>query len=510
MKYFYYLPHLFIILLSCNTVYAAVTDEEFETLSRQVKSMEKTISRLEKYLDKVESIEPEVARPSSETKPAQIQDISSDDKKDIAKAEERFEKKFSTLEDMVYELKDRASLMDVTDEIRRVQEYVCRKGHVFPAQSENKKCPSCGLKQKKRSRFKLFKFARRESISERISAAVEEELERRVIIGASGTGIFQQLVNSDRQGRSVDSSGKKSFVEGSTDLLFIAKPLLYTTFFLDLESIGGNGPDEIVGSSSGLNDDSGSLQDSDGVDRVSVREVWLQSFLLQERLRVVGGKIDLTNYFDSNTVANDETTQFITSAFVNNPAMEQPGNGPGMLAFFDTRSGYTFGFGMQSIDNSGTNITDGIYGIAEIGYRSHLFFQQEGNYRLWGKTKGGTEDNNGFGVSIDQNLSTRLTAFGRYGANESEDNDASIESAWSAGLRLRSLFFSRVNDEVAIAFGMLDIVDGDEESAAEVYYKFQVNDRFAVTPSFQAVFDPAGKGSNDTAAVIGIRTQVEF
>ncbi|MBS1259434.1 MAG: hypothetical protein MAG551_02504 [Candidatus Scalindua arabica] len=424
MKYFYYLPHLFIILLSCNTVYAAVTDEEFETLSRQVKSMEKTISRLEKYLDKVESIEPEVARPSSETKPAQIQDISSDDKKDIAKAEERFEKKFSTLEDMVYELKDRASLMDVTDEIRRVQEYVCRKGHVFPAQSENKKCPSCGLKQKKRSRFKLFKFARRESISERISAAVEEELERRVIIGASGTGIFQQLVNSDRQGRSVDSSGKKSFVEGSTDLLFIAKPLLYTTFFLDLESIGGNGP--------------------------------------------------------------------------------------GMLAFFDTRSGYTFGFGMQSIDNSGTNITDGIYGIAEIGYRSHLFFQQEGNYRLWGKTKGGTEDNNGFGVSIDQNLSTRLTAFGRYGANESEDNDASIESAWSAGLRLRSLFFSRVNDEVAIAFGMLDIVDGDEESAAEVYYKFQVNDRFAVTPSFQAVFDPAGKGSNDTAAVIGIRTQVEF
>lgn len=120
------------------------------------------------------------------------------------------------------------------------------------------------------------------------------------------------------------------------------------------------------------------------------------------------------------------------------------------------------------------------------------------------------ENNNGFGVSIDQNLSTRLTAFARYGANESEVDDASIASAWSTGLRLRSPFFSRVNDEVAFAFGMLDIVDGDKESAAEVYYKFQVNDRFAVTPSFQAIFDPAGMGSNDTAAVIGIRTQVEF
>jgi rubrerythrin len=510
MKYFYYLPHLFIILLSCNPVFAAVSDEEFEALSRQVKSMKNTINRLEKYLDKVESVEPEVARSSAGTKQKHSQYDSIDDQKGLAKSEEGLANKISTLEDMVYDLKDRASLMDITDEIRRIQEYVCRKGHVFTAQGEDKKCPSCGLKQKKRSRFKLFKFARRESISDRISAAVEDEMESRVIVGASGTGIFQQLINSDRQGKSVANSGKKSFAEGSTDLLFIARPLLYTTFFLDLESIGGNGPDEIVGSISGLNDDSGSLQDTDGVDRVSVREAWLQTFLLLERLRIVGGKVDLTNYFDSNTVANDETTQFITSAFVNSPAMEQPGNGPGLLAFFDTRRAFTIGFGLQSIDNSGTNVTDGIYAIAEIGYRSHFFFNQEGNYRLWGKTKGGTEDNNGFGVSIDQNLSTRLTAFGRYGANESEEDDASIASAWSAGLRFRSPFFSRVNDEVAMAFGMLDIVDGDKESALEVYYKFQVNNRFAVTPNVQAVFDPAGMGSNATAGVIGIRTQVEF
>jgi hypothetical protein len=45
MKYFYCLPHLFIILLSCNTVFAAVSDEEFEALNRQVKSMKNTINR---------------------------------------------------------------------------------------------------------------------------------------------------------------------------------------------------------------------------------------------------------------------------------------------------------------------------------------------------------------------------------------------------------------------------------------------------------------------------------
>jgi carbohydrate-selective porin OprB len=57
---------------------------------------------------------------------------------------------------------------------------------------------------------------------------------------------------------------------------------------------------------------------------------------------------------------------------------------------------------------------------------------------------------------------------------------------------------------------MLDAVDANEESAAELYYKFQINDQFAITPNFQAVFDPAGRGSNDTASVVGIRTQLEF
>ncbi|MFQ5714700.1 MAG: carbohydrate porin [Candidatus Scalinduaceae bacterium] len=502
MKFVYYPLYLIFIILSCSTVFAVVTDEEFEVLNKRVKSMEKTIRRLEKYLDKVDSIESEATRPSSETKPTQMQEVSSHDQKAVAGFEGRVDKKIRRLEDVVYELKDRAALMDMTEEIRRVQEYVCQNGHVFSTMSEDKRCPICGLKQKARSRFKLHKFARRESISERIAASIEEEFEKRVTIGASSTGILQQIISSDKK--------EKSFAESSFDLLFIAKPLLYTTFFMDLEAIGGNGPDELIGSFSGLNDDSGSLQDDDGVDRVSVREVWLQSFLLDERLRLVGGKIDLTNYFDSNTVANDETTQFITSAFVNNPTLEVPVNGPGLLAFFDTRRGFTIGLGLQSLDNSGTNITDDIYGIAEIGYRSHFFFKQEGNYRLWGRTKGGMEDNNGFGVSIDQNLSTRLTAFARYGANESEVNDATIASAWSAGLRFRSPFFSRVNDEIAFAFGMLDIVGGDEESAAELYYKFQVNDHFAITPSFQVVFDPAGKGSNDTASVIGIRTQLEF
>ena len=113
---------------------------------------------------------------------------------------------------------------------------------------------------------------------------------------------------------------------------------------MDLEAIGGDGADKTIGSLSGLNDDAGSLQDGDGVDRVSVREAWLQSELFKQHVRLVAGKIDLTNYFDINNVANDETTQFITSVFVNNPVLETPENGPGIASFMTHEEAYSSGW----------------------------------------------------------------------------------------------------------------------------------------------------------------------
>ena len=516
MKYLRYECFIFAVLFTCEMSNAQVTEEMYKNLENRLKMVEKTISGIDKYYVKVDNMESDFANLNSKIENEMAPKSSLQQK--TASYDNNMDKRFKELEFTVNELKDRATLMDITEEIRRVQEYVCPKGHVYSTRSPDKKCPIDGLKQKSRNRYKLYKFARRESISERIGATLEEELAKRVVVAVSGTGIMQQIVSSDTK--------ERGFAQGSFDLLFISNPLLYTTFFVDLEAIGGNGPDEIIGSFSGLNDDSGSFQDDDGLDRLSVREVWLQSFLLDERLRLVAGKIDLTNYFDSNTVANDETTQFITSAFVNNPTMEVPENAPGIIAFFDTRRGFSFGLGLQSADDSGFNITDDIYAIAEIGYRSHFFFGQEGNYRIWGRINGGRDDNRGFGISIDQNLSTRLTFFARYGANEENgpssspeadtdavdilEGDADIASAWSTGLRFRSPFFSRVNDEVAFAFGSLDIVGGDDESAAEIYYKYQVNEHFAVTPNFQAIFDPAGIGDVDTVAVAGVRTQIEF
>lgn len=486
----------FLVVVTCEriSVSADLSQEHFEQVNDRLNRLEKKVEDIDECYVRVQDVQ----KDAEMIKRSMRESATVKDGEPVTS--KRLEHRLEKLEEAVQDLTGRAALMDTAEEIRKVTEYVCPNGHGFETMSEDGKCRVCGLNLKERAHFKKFKFARRESISERISTALEEEFKKRILVGASGTGIFQQILN--------DGDGRHSSAEGSLDMLFIGKPLTYMTFFVDLEAIGGNGPDEFVGSLSGLNDDSGSFQDNDGVDRVSVREAWLQTELLKQHVRLVIGKIDLTNYFDSNDVANDETTQFITSAFVNNRTLEVPENGPGVVSFYDTRKGLFFGLGLQSADNSGSDIANGLYGIGEIGMRSRYLFGLEGTYRLWAKINGGRNDNMGLGINVDQHLSAKLVAFARYGINETDGADA--KSAWSTGLELRHPFLSRVNDSTAFAFGHTESVDGNNEQVTEVYYKFAFNDHFAITPLFQAVFDPVGLEDSDVVTLAGIRTQIEF
>ena len=80
---------------------------------------------------------------------------------------------------------------------------------------------------------------------------------------------------------------------------------------------------------SSLNGDAGSTQSDDGFDRIVVNEAWTEFLFLDDIFTVTAGKIDLTNYFDNNAVANDENSQFITGALINNTAFVVPSNSPG-------------------------------------------------------------------------------------------------------------------------------------------------------------------------------------
>ena len=330
-------------------------------------------------------------------------------------------------------------------------------------------------------------------------------------MGASGTGVLQQIVDSK-------NSRDTSFGEGSLDLIFASHPISHTTFFASLKGAGGRGPDQTVRSNAGLNADAGSLQDTDGVDRIALAKAWLGGDYFHEHLKTVAGKISLTDYFDTNTIANDETEQFLSNAFVNNPALETPGNGPGAVIFYDTRKSWRLGAGIQHSSNSGFAVFDHPYYISEIDYTTHFFYGYEGNYRLWGHLNGADSGNDkGFGISLDQILFPTVTAFARYGLNQPQG--AVHKYAWSTGFEKAKLFPSRSSDALGFAFGQQEGTSVKVDSLTEVYYRLVLSDHLSMSPHLQWLIrssrpDLAASASTleheKNVFVVGLRSQVDF
>jgi porin len=53
-------------------------------------------------------------------------------------------------------------------------------------------------------------------------------------------------------------------------------------------------------------------------------------------------------------------------------------------------------------------------------------------------------------------------------------------------------------------------VDLDDQYAAEVYFRWQVADEIAITPSMQFLIDPALNPDEDTLWVAGVRARLAF
>ncbi len=103
-------------------------------------------------------------------------------------------------------------------------------------------------------------------------------------------------------------------------------------------------------------------------NEVNLREAWLRTEFFSQRLALIAGRLDLTNYFDHNAVANDETTQFISDALVNNPMLGLSSNGTGVVGVFDPKNGFNFKVGIQQSNPDATNLSDSIFSLAEADY----------------------------------------------------------------------------------------------------------------------------------------------
>ena len=294
-----------------------------------------------------------------------------------------------------------------------------------------------------------------------------------------------------------------------------------------------------VGSVFGVN------ADAIGNDAMLVKELYYQHPVLGGSSTLMIGKIDFTGVFDASAYADDETSQFLNSALVDDPTIPFADYSLGVvLTCHPTESWYIMGgIADAQADGRETGFRTTFHGedyflyMLETGVMPELESANgvlQGAYRVgfWSdpQPKANSDatrnyrDDAGFYLSCDQMLtkentdledSQGLGTFFRYGYANGRKND--ITEFWSAGFQYQGLVEGRDEDVLGAGFawGIFSnrasaTYTADYENALELYYNARVAPWVSISPSIQHITNPGGDKTVGDAIVLGLRAQMMF
>lgn len=272
----------------------------------------------------------------------------------------------------------------------------------------------------------------------------------------------------------------------------------------------------------------------------------------REQLEVNFGKMDPFVFFDQNAAANDETRQFLNTAFVHNPLLDAGGD-IGVDA-----NGFSPGFRLSYLNHRTKSepwrLSLGIFGAGrganyEQFFTSPLILAQAetqwrwdgnpGNYRLYywqnGQAPGYdgvVRTRSGWGLSADQRVGDATTLFGRWGQHI-VGGGARFDRALTLGAEVAGFDWDRGGDAIGLALGWLASSDsfvrdsasvdangdgipdygytaGSGEQVLELYYRYRINKQFELTPNVQHIRQPGAAPDATPISIIGLRAQLTF
>lgn len=306
----------------------------------------------------------------------------------------------------------------------------------------------------------------------------------------------------------------------------------------DAEGIDGSS----VGSAFGVN------ADAIGNQGTVVKELYYQGPVFNDRLTLRIGKIAFADLFESSAYADDECTQFLNNALIDDPTIPFPEYSLGVVLTYDlTDLLYVMGgVADAQADDRETGFRtafggeDYFFYVLETGITPELTSANgpmQGTYRIgfWNdpQPKANTDraaagksyrDDIGFYTSCDQMLykenadpedSQGLGGFFRYGYAPSEKND--ITNFFSLGLQYQGLLDDRDEDVLGVGFAhgtfsnlASSTYTDDHESVLEVYYNAQITPWLSLSPGIQYIANPGGDKTVSDAVVFGLRAQMTF
>src|SRR5437867_5134592 len=399
----------------------------------------------------------------------------------------------AALEQRVRDLEAGTVLSQPETRTRKTTVYIDKNSNIYDQ-------PTPGAK--KTVTYQRERVYRRQSIDEKIQSALEEQSKNSVQVGVSAAIATQAVFQT--KGEKTDAD-RHAYPLSSADLFFTARIAQHTVFFADVVGLSGPPPDLETGGLTLLNGFTARLVRQ---NELNLREAWLRTEVFSQRLALVAGRLDLTNYFDHNNAANDETRQFLSDALVNNPTLNLAVNGSGLAAVYDPKGGFTFKVGIQQSKTEATNLSQSLYSLGEIGYVARPAGLGEGNYRVWYRTDNSTDRNRkGYGVSLDQKLAPTVTWFGRYGTAQA---DIKRDHFYSGGLQFANGAGFYPGDMWGLGYAHYDTGIGPKERLMEGYYNFAISEKFRL--SFHLAHVLEKKPGQETVGYLvpGIRLQASF
>lgn len=257
--------------------------------------------------------------------------------------------------------------------------------------------------------------------------------------------------------------------------------------------------------------------DAMGAHDGALTELTLMHYFAGKRACIIGGMVNLTNYFDTVGIANDSYSSFVNDGFVNSSVLGLTCANAGAIlqVELDPKSYGMLGFSRTDARTGYNPFTDGGSGYMLIGEYGRNIWDDAATIRLTPfyrqiDEEGTKHSNFGLAASIEYTICDDLTVYARSGYAFKEQFGASFDFSCGANVRLCP---TREDDFLGVAVGVIEAqepCDNEREIIAEAMYSFQLNDYFKIIPHVQYIAQPAYDPESSEEIIVGVQGVFSF
>lgn len=248
-----------------------------------------------------------------------------------------------------------------------------------------------------------------------------------------------------------------------------------------------------------------------------IPELAIMQYFAGKRACIIAGMVNLTNYFDCVSIANDSFSSFVNSGFVNSSVLALPDANAGAVLQFEINpvsyamlgfSRETNSYGHNPFSSSGCSyLVVGEYGHTfrdgATTIRINPFFRQV-------EEEDAKRHNFGLAASVEHSVNDYVTIYARSGFGHKQELGNAFDFTCGANLKLIP---SREDDFLGVAFGVFKPctpADNNREIVLEAMYSLQLNDYFKLVPHVQYIANPAYDANTNEELITGIQAVFSF